>query len=167
MVILIETYWERVGTLDLRYKVTSSPGKPLANSILTRNLCLSAWQTFVRVCMLSHFGHIWPLDCSPPGSSVHGILQARFLQNGLPHPPSGDLPDLRDQTCFSYSPVLADGFFTTSPSREDWHTSVGVWVHFWIPEGIQELRDGVISQAVFLIQCWSTHLAIPPSLHLI
>ena len=23
-----------------------------------------------------------PMDCSPPGSSVHGILQARILENG-------------------------------------------------------------------------------------
>ena len=32
---------------------------------------------------------LWdPTDCSPPGSSVHGILQAR-----IPWPPPGDLPD--------------------------------------------------------------------------
>ena len=33
-----------------------------------------------------------PLDWSPPGSSIHGIFQAR-IQNGLPFPPPGDLPD--------------------------------------------------------------------------
>ncbi|CAI9154849.1 unnamed protein product [Rangifer tarandus platyrhynchus] len=33
-----------------------------------------------------------PVDCSPPGSSVHGILQARALQ-WVPIPSSGDLPD--------------------------------------------------------------------------
>ena len=32
------------------------------------------------------------MDCSPPGSSVHGILQARVLE-WLPCPPPGDLPD--------------------------------------------------------------------------
>ena len=32
-----------------------------------------------------------PLDCSPPGSSVHGILQARIL-DGFPFPSPGDLP---------------------------------------------------------------------------
>ena len=31
-----------------------------------------------------------PMDCSPPGSSVHRILQARVLE-GLPFPPPGDL----------------------------------------------------------------------------
>ena len=32
------------------------------------------------------------MDCSPPGSSVREILQARILE-GLPHPPPGDLPN--------------------------------------------------------------------------
>ena len=33
-----------------------------------------------------------PMDCSPPGSSVHGILQARIVDWIFPSP--GDLPDL-------------------------------------------------------------------------
>ena len=33
-----------------------------------------------------------PWDCSPPGSSVYGILQARILE-WVPCPPPGDLPD--------------------------------------------------------------------------
>ena len=33
-----------------------------------------------------------PMDCSPPGSSVHGILQAKILEwFAIPSP--GDLPD--------------------------------------------------------------------------
>ena len=31
-----------------------------------------------------------PVDCSPPGSSVHEILQAKYW-SGLPCPPPGDL----------------------------------------------------------------------------
>ena len=34
-------------------------------------------------CVLSHFSCVWlcgPMDCSPPGSSVHGIVQARILE---------------------------------------------------------------------------------------
>ena len=31
-----------------------------------------------------------PIDCSPPGSSFHGILQARYC-SGLPFPPPGDI----------------------------------------------------------------------------
>ena len=33
-----------------------------------------------------------PMDCSPPGSSVHGILQARILE-WVVIPSPGDLPD--------------------------------------------------------------------------
>ena len=33
-----------------------------------------------------------PMDCSPPGPSVHGILQARILE-WVAMPPPGDLPD--------------------------------------------------------------------------
>ena len=35
-----------------------------------------------------------PMDCSPQGSSVHGILQARMLEWGFcPWDSPGDLPD--------------------------------------------------------------------------
>ena len=51
-----------------------------------------------------------PMDCSPPGSSVHEILQA----SGLPWPLPGNLPNpLIEPTSFM-SPMLAGGFFTTS-----------------------------------------------------
>ena len=33
-----------------------------------------------------------PMDCSPPGSSVHGVSQAEILE-WVPFPPPGDLPD--------------------------------------------------------------------------
>ena len=33
-----------------------------------------------------------PVDCSLPGSSVHGILQSRILE-WIPFPSPGDLPD--------------------------------------------------------------------------
>ena len=33
-----------------------------------------------------------PMDCSLPGSSVHGILQEEYW-SGLPCPPPGDLPN--------------------------------------------------------------------------
>ena len=37
----------------------------------------------VNRCVLSHLSRVQlcdPVDCSPPGSSVHGILQARILE---------------------------------------------------------------------------------------
>ena len=41
-----------------------------------------------------------PMDCSPPGSSVHIILQARILEQGA-MPFSREPPWPRDQTCVS------------------------------------------------------------------
>ena len=52
-----------------------------------------------------------PMDDSPPGSSVHGILQAR-IPDGLPFPPPRDLSD---PGINPVSPALADRFFTTAP----------------------------------------------------
>ena len=51
------------------------------------------------------------LDCSPPGSSVHGISQARNW-SGLPFPSPGELPDPGIKLT---SPALAGRFFTTEP----------------------------------------------------
>ena len=59
-----------------------------------------------------------PLDSSPPGSSVHGILQARTLEQvAMPTPP-GDLPDLGIEPVSLTSPASADGLFTTSTTWE-------------------------------------------------
>ena len=55
-----------------------------------------------------------PMDHSPPGTSVHGILQVG-IWSGLPCPPPGDLPDLGIK---STSPALAGRFFTTEPSEK-------------------------------------------------
>ena len=52
--------------------------------------------------------------CSPPGSSVHGISQARILE-WVAFPPPGDLPDPGTKPMSPASPALAGGFFTTEP----------------------------------------------------
>ena len=43
-----------------------------------------------------------PMDCSPSGSSVHGILQARILEWGA-IPFSRDLPNLRRQILYHWA----------------------------------------------------------------
>ena len=53
-----------------------------------------------------------PVDCSPPGSSVHGISQARIL-DGLPCPPPGDLPSPETEPTTPAPSALAGGCFTT------------------------------------------------------
>ena len=87
-----------------------------------------------------------PMDCSPPGSSVHGILQARILEwvlcpwdppgkntgmgplsmgssrqeywSGLPFPSPGDLLDPVIKLQSLMSPALAVRFFTTIATWE-------------------------------------------------
>jgi len=55
-----------------------------------------------------------PMDCSPPGFSVHGDSPGK---NGLPYPPPGDLPNPGMKP---RSPeLLADSLLSQSP--EKWH----------------------------------------------
>ena len=53
-----------------------------------------------------------PMDCSPPGSSVHEIFQAGILE-WLPLPTPRDLPDPGIEPESPASPALAGGFFIT------------------------------------------------------
>jgi len=57
------------------------------------------------------------MDCSPPCSSVHRVLQARH-GSGLPCPPPGDLPDPAIESVSLRSPELAGRFLTTRATRE-------------------------------------------------
>ena len=52
------------------------------------------------------------MDCSLPGSSVHGIFQVRILERVAISSSRGS-SQFRDQTCIS---SIAGGFFTTEPS---------------------------------------------------
>ena len=54
------------------------------------------------------------MDCSPPGSSVHGILQARILEWAAIFSSKGSSQP-RDWICISYT---AGGFFTIWAIRE-------------------------------------------------
>ena len=55
-----------------------------------------------------------PMDCSPPGSSVHGILQGRVLEwVSMPSSSGSSWP--RDRTQISH---ITGGFFTVWATRE-------------------------------------------------
>ena len=57
------------------------------------------------------------MDCGPPGSSVHGILQARILEwVAVPSSRGSSWP--RDWTHVSCGSCIAGGFFTTEPPRK-------------------------------------------------
>ena len=55
-----------------------------------------------------------PMDCSPPGSSVHGIFQARVLEWGA-------MPSLIEETTFSQLRIFASFVKDKVP--------IGVWVY--------------------------------------
>ena len=58
-----------------------------------------------------------PMDFSLPGSSVHGILQARILE-WLPFPSPGDLPDPGIEPG---SPAMeADALLSEPPGKPIW-----------------------------------------------
>ena len=55
-----------------------------------------------------------PMDCSPPGSCIHGILQARILE-WVAIPFSRGSPWPREQTCVS---CIEGGLFTIWATRQ-------------------------------------------------
>ena len=60
---------------------------------------------------------LWdPLDCSSPGSSVHGILQARILEwVAISSPRGRDLPDPGIEPASLVSPALQAVLYSLSP----------------------------------------------------
>ena len=60
-------------------------------------LCAPSLQSSLILCD--------PMDCKPPGSSFHGILQAKYW-SGLPCPPPRDLPDSGIEPTSPVSPAL-------------------------------------------------------------
>ena len=78
----------------------------------SENLCLCA-QSCLTLC--DH------MDCSPPGSSAHGILLEYWGR--FPCSPPGDLPDPGIKLTSIMSPALAGRFFTTRTwkAHTSWH----------------------------------------------
>ena len=68
------------------------------------------------VCVLRRFSLTLcdPMDCSPPGFSVHGILQARVLEWVATPFSRGSSPP-RDQASVSCGSCIAGRFLTTEP----------------------------------------------------
>ena len=95
------------------------PGKPLPEHVCSMLSCFS----HVQLCNA--------MDCSPPGSSVHRILQARILE-WFPYPSSGNLPDPGIGPAFLMFPALAGGFFTTGTTIAWPHINLGWFFSHWL-----------------------------------
>ena len=68
----------------------------------------------VCVCVLSCHILCHPMDCSPAGSTVHGIFQERILE-WVPFSPPRGLPNPGIELESLMHPALASKFFTTVP----------------------------------------------------
>ena len=62
--------WVSYGTLQCAHR----PGRPLSGSSF-----LHWWRKW-KMSVTQSYLTLWSMDCSPPGSSVHRILQARILE---------------------------------------------------------------------------------------
>ena len=88
------------------------------------------------------------MDCSPPGSSVHGVLQARGPERLL-CPPRGNPPKPGMELG---TPALAGGFFTTSTT-----CSSKLWVQ--PPDTLSQSPTAHLLQR---LRIQKTHLSAPP-----
>ena len=75
----------------------------------------------VRVCMLSHFSHVWLF--ATPWTLAHQVPQSMGFPrqeywSGLPSPHLGDLPTQGWNPHLFMSPALAGRFFTASTTWE-------------------------------------------------
>ena len=94
-------------------------------SIVIDNICTYMWSESC-VCAQLCLTLLWPLwTGTPPGSSVHGIFQARILE-WVAISYSRDFPDLGLEPTSLASPALAGGFFTTAqPGKPNNHSTYG------------------------------------------
>ena len=107
------------GTLKSLLQHRNSKASVLQHSAFFMVQLSHLYMTQYRMCSVCSVvsDSLWPLDCSLPDSSVHGIFQARML-SGLPFCIPEDLPNPRDW----------GRFFTTEPPWEV--HCVGYYVHF-------------------------------------
>ena len=79
-----------------------------------------------------------PMDHSPPGSSVQGILSARILE-WVAVPSSRDLPSPEIKAMSLMTPALADGFFISSttgkpqPSISTFQLRLCFFFYYFLP----------------------------------
>ena len=93
--------------------------------------CTAKW--FICTCMCAKLLQSCPTlcdptDCSPSGSSVHGILQARILES-VAMPSSRGLPDPGIEPTSHKSPALVGWIFTTSTT---WEALRYTYIHIYI-----------------------------------
>ena len=93
------------------------------------------------------------MDCSPPGSSVHGIFLARILE-WVAMPSSRGSSRPRDWTHVSYISYTVSKFFTTEPPGKQGGKLVKVAVAVLSPNCPGKTRQTTSSERVSMFQAW-------------
>ena len=102
-----------------------------------------------------------PVDCSPPGAPVHGVLQAGRLE-WVASPPPGDLPDAGMEPASLTAPALAGGSFTTEPPGTQPITS---WSNFFLSGQVFGMFCSFTQEETKARRCYVTRPQLSRSPH--
>ena len=91
--------------LQVSFILTANPGDMLSPLFWFKESKAVAVHLYARSVAQSYLSLCDPMDCSTPGSSVHGISQARILE-WVAMPSSRGSSWSRDQTCDSYTSCI-------------------------------------------------------------
>ena len=112
--------WARICIIYEKRHLKTTTQHQVCHTDPSSFLCSVSYESFILMCM-HMYTHAQscltlcdPMDCSPPGSSVHGISKQEYW-SGLPFPTPGDLPNPGVKPTSPMSPALAGGFVSTEP----------------------------------------------------
>ena len=107
----------------------------------TRTKSLQSWMTFCD-----------PVDCSPPGPSVHGVLQARILE-WIAISSSRGPSQLKDRTHVSC--IGKHLFNTEPPGKPDIYIYIYIFFFFHILFSYRVLQDIEYTTLYYIVgPCW-------------
>ena len=104
----LETTRPAIRKRNICFPRDASVSNLICIQVRREDTCAKSLQSCLTLCH--------PMDCSQPGSSVYGNVQAKIL-SGLPCPSPGVLPNPGIEPTFT-SPALAGSFFITSATWE-------------------------------------------------
>ena len=109
--------WKRLLEFD-QLQLQKSSGKVSCAFEMVFNTCSNVECACMHSVLLPSSPTLCdPINCSPPGSSVHGILQAGILEwVAIPFSRGSSDPGIEPASLLY--PALADRFFTTSATWE-------------------------------------------------
>ena len=125
-------------------------------------------EMYIRAKLLQSCLTLWgPMDCCLPGSSVHGILQARILKWVAMSSSGGSFPP-RGRNCISCSSCIAGGFFTTEPPGKPLYVAFQSLSHVRLCDPMEcSTTDFPVHHQLPELAQTHAHKLVMPSNHLI